>query len=96
MCGYIYIGFIDFKLKGKRFLHYTNLLSPNDCEKNDQIILKLYIYIYIYICIYIYNVNISYIYIYINGKPKIYCIFEKTLGHSIVSRKCKNEDKKIF
>ena len=51
MCGYFCIGFIDLMLKGKSFLDYTNLLSPNDYEKNDQIILKLYIYIYIYIYI---------------------------------------------
>ena len=27
-------------LKGKSLLEYTNLLSPNDYEKNDKIILK--------------------------------------------------------
>ena len=52
MCGYFCIGFIDFMLKGKSFLDFTNLLSPNDYEKNDQVILKSYIYIYIYIYIY--------------------------------------------
>ena len=43
MCGYFCIGFIDFMLKGKSFLDFTNFLSPNDYEKNDQVI---YIYIY--------------------------------------------------
>ena len=42
MCGYFCIGFIDFMLKGKRFLDYTNLFSPNDFEKNDKIILKYF------------------------------------------------------
>ena len=40
MCGYFCIEFIDFMLKGKTLLDYTNLLSPNDYEKNDKIILK--------------------------------------------------------
>ena len=40
MCGYFCIGFIDFMLKGKSFLEYTNLFSPNDYEQNDKIILK--------------------------------------------------------
>ena len=42
MCGYFCIGFIDFMLKGKSFLDYTNLLSPNDYEQNDKIILKYF------------------------------------------------------
>ena len=29
MCGYFCIGFIDFMLKGKSLLDYTNLFSPN-------------------------------------------------------------------
>ena len=29
MCKYICIGFIDFMLKGKSLLDYTNLFSPN-------------------------------------------------------------------
>ena len=36
------IGFIDFTLKGKSLLNYTNLFSPNDYEKNDKIILKCF------------------------------------------------------
>ena len=32
MCGYFYIGFIDFMLKGKILLDYTNLFSRNDYE----------------------------------------------------------------
>ena len=42
MCGYFTIGFIDFMLKGKSLLEYTNLFSPNDYEKNDKIILTYF------------------------------------------------------
>ena len=42
MCGYFCIGFIDFMLKGKSLLEYTNLFSSNDYEKNDKIILKYF------------------------------------------------------
>ena len=42
MCGYFYVGFIDFMLKDKNMLDYTNLYSPNDYEKNDKIILKYF------------------------------------------------------
>ena len=40
MSGYFCNGFIDFMLKGKSLLDYTNLFSPNKYEKNDKIILK--------------------------------------------------------
>ena len=40
ICGYVCTGFIDFMLKGKSLLDYTNLISPNDYDKNDKIILK--------------------------------------------------------
>ena len=36
--GYFCIGFIDFMLKGKTLLDQTNLLFPNDYEKNDKIL----------------------------------------------------------
>ena len=42
MCRYFFIRFIDFMLKGKSLLDYTNLFSPNDYEKNDKIILKYF------------------------------------------------------
>ena len=42
MCGYFCNGFIDFMLKGKPFLDYANLFSPNDYEKNDKIVLKYF------------------------------------------------------
>ena len=37
ICEYFCIGFIDFLLKGKSLLNYTNLVSPNDYERNDKI-----------------------------------------------------------
>ena len=37
ICEYFCIGFIDFLLKSKSLLNYTNLVSPNDYEKNDKI-----------------------------------------------------------
>ena len=42
MCGYFCTGFINFMLKGKSLLEYTNLFSPNNYEKNDKIILKCF------------------------------------------------------
>ena len=44
MWGYFCIGFICFMQKGKTLLDYTNLFSPNDCEKNDKIMLKYFQY----------------------------------------------------
>ena len=37
MCGYFCIGFIDFMLKGRSLLDYTNLFSSNDYENNSKI-----------------------------------------------------------
>ena len=42
MCGYFCIGFIDFMLAGKTLIDYTNLFSPYDFDKNDQIILSYF------------------------------------------------------
>ena len=42
VCEYFCIGFIDFMLKGKSLLDYTNLFSPNDYENNDKIIQKYF------------------------------------------------------
>ena len=42
ICRYFCIWFIDFILKSKSLLEYTNLFSPNDYEKNDKIILKYF------------------------------------------------------
>ena len=42
MCGYFCIGFIDFMLAGKTSIDYTNLFSPYDFNKNDQIIFSYF------------------------------------------------------
>ena len=42
ICGYFCVGFIEFTLKGKCFLDYIVLFSPNEYEKNDKIILKYF------------------------------------------------------
>ena len=42
VCGYFFIGFIDFMLKGKSLLEYTNLFSPNEYKKNNKIVLKYF------------------------------------------------------
>ena len=42
MCGYFCIGFINFMLKGKSLLNYTNLFSPNKYEKNENNNTKLF------------------------------------------------------
>ena len=44
MCRYFRIGFIDFMLKDKSLLDYTNLF-PNDYENNNKIILKYFQYL---------------------------------------------------
>ena len=40
ICGYFCSGCIDFMLKGKSLLEYTNLFSPNEYKNNDKMILK--------------------------------------------------------
>ena len=42
MCEYFCISFIDFMLKGKSLTEFTNLFSPNNFKKNDDIILKYF------------------------------------------------------
>ena len=42
MCGYFCIGFINFMFNGKSLTDYTNLFSPNDFLKNDDIILTYF------------------------------------------------------
>ena len=42
MCGYYCIEFINYMLKGKTLLDYTNLFSPNDFKKNVQIIKRIF------------------------------------------------------
>ena len=33
MCGYFFLGFIDFMLKGKSLIDFTSLISPNNYKK---------------------------------------------------------------
>ena len=40
MCGYFRNGFIDFMLKSKSLIDYTNLFFLYEYEKNDKIIIK--------------------------------------------------------
>ena len=40
LCGYFCIGFINFMLKGKSLLDYTNLFFPNEYKTNDKMILN--------------------------------------------------------
>ena len=90
MCGYFYIGFIDFMLKGKSLLDYANLFSPNDYQKNDKIILKYFQD----------EKKMKKIYCIICGKykvfekPKISYPLEKSLLLSIICCKWKKEDEK--
>ena len=42
MWAYFCIGFIDFMLAGKTLTEYTNLFSPNNFKKNDDIILNYF------------------------------------------------------
>ena len=42
MCGYFCIGFINFMFYGKSLTDYTNLFSPNDFNKNVDIILEYF------------------------------------------------------
>ena len=42
MCGYFCIGF-NFMIKGKIVTDFTDLFSPNDFKKNDDIILNYFV-----------------------------------------------------
>ena len=42
MYGYFCIEFINYMLKGKTLLDYTNLFSPNDFKKNDRVIKRIF------------------------------------------------------
>ena len=43
MCGYFCIEFINFMLNGKSLNECTNLFSPYDFKRNDNIILNYFI-----------------------------------------------------
>ena len=42
MCGYFFIGFIDFMFANKKLIDYTNMFSLNDFDKNDRIIFSYF------------------------------------------------------
>ena len=42
MCGYFCIEFINYMLKGKTLLDYTNLFLPNDFKKNNRVIKRIF------------------------------------------------------
>ena len=42
MCGYFWIELINYMLKGKKLLDYTNLFLPNDFKNNDQVIKRTF------------------------------------------------------
>ena len=43
MSGCFSVGFTDFMLKGKSWLDYANLFSPNEFKKNNKIILNYFL-----------------------------------------------------
>ena len=42
MCGYFCTVFIGFMLEGKTLTEFTNLFSPNNFKKNDEITLNYF------------------------------------------------------
>ena len=42
MCGYFWIGFIDFMPKGKILIDNCNLFSPNKYNRNDKMKIKFF------------------------------------------------------
>ena len=42
MCGYFCIVFIDFMFVGKNLTDFSNLFSPNNFTKHDDIILNYF------------------------------------------------------
>ena len=43
MCGYFCIGFINLMFKGNSLTDFTNLFSPDDFKKNDDLILNYFL-----------------------------------------------------
>ena len=43
MCGYFCIGFINFMFNGSTLTDFTNIFSPNDLKKDDDIILNYFL-----------------------------------------------------
>ena len=87
----------NFMLKGKRLLDSATLFSPNDCEKNDIIILKYFQWNLNKLkCIVMFVINIKSFkklkYTFLKNGLSIF----KKASLSIVYRKCGHEYKKIF
>ena len=87
MSGCFSIGFIDFMLKGKNLLEYTNLFSPNEYKNNIKIFSIESKYFKIIV---MFAINIE------NVKKLKYHILKKTLSLSIVYSTCGHEYEKIF
>ena len=91
MCGYFCIGFIDFMLKGKSLLEYTNLFSPNEYKNEDKTILKHFQWNLNKLkCIVMFSINKE------NLKKLKYDILKKALSFPIVYSKCGHKYEKIF
>ena len=43
MCGYFCIGIIDFMFNGYSLTDFTNIFSPSNFKKNDDIILNYFL-----------------------------------------------------
>ena len=43
MCGYFCIEFIDFMFAGKNLTEFTDLFSPSNFKKNNDIILNYFV-----------------------------------------------------
>ena len=92
MCRYFCIGFIDFILKRKSLLEYTNLFCTNEYKNNDKIVLKHFQENTSKLkCILMFAISIENL-----KKTKTSYTFQKTLSLSIVYSKCGHEYKKIF
>ena len=42
MCGYFCIEFVNYMLKGKKLLDYTNIFSPNEFKENDRVFKRMF------------------------------------------------------
>ena len=84
------MGLLISMLKSESFVDYTNLFSPNDYEKNYEIILKYFQLLRRWKkldCVICGKYRKS-------EKFKISYLLEKTLAFYIICSKCKNEEEK--
>ena len=88
MCEYFYIVYIDFVLRGKSLLGYTNLFYPNDYgnnNSNNSKIFSLFEIMKILFCVICCNYRKF-------EKPKISYLLDKKFFLSIISNKTQNGD----